>query len=432
MKPLLVILLAATLYAKAAAPKLETLANTNSIAFSESRGDRSANLVLSTLELAMMDPVERGNLIASLQAQYGSPRVWASRSSRAPSDSALAFARSAESEKYGIRLRARQALPTLSPHLAEAAPTGSGNEPEPGRLLGVHRSELLTWRVSQDWYLEQLRDKSGNCTFKYVDSNTWINPGFNYKLPFSDLFYAPLWNGAYVKLKLDADVSGRFEYKQLFYHAMRDGLRVGAVRNVQSGATLGARMKLTGAFGWGHDWHIPFGLGHWGLGAEVSISLQAWPNVSASINSMHTSDLADYLSINLSLSPQVEDQGTVWIGVVEDTNEDGDDSDPFYKEQHKLVGGISGQVVFVGTLSFGAGYKCKDWDWANDIYSEKMEHIGRLGNSMAKGTLSVRGEIKLGPWTLQNGWRIWDRQVSNDGWHERTSIRNNNTMDDLL
>ncbi len=40
---------------------------TNAIAFTEQRGDKTANLVLSTLELAIMDPVERDNMLASLE-----------------------------------------------------------------------------------------------------------------------------------------------------------------------------------------------------------------------------------------------------------------------------------------------------------------------------------------------------------------------------
>jgi hypothetical protein len=106
----------------AANATVEQNKGTNAIAFSEQRGDSSANLVLSTLDLAIMDPVERDTMLASLETQFGKPKVWASRAARSTSKSVFGFARDGSKEKYGVRLRARTAVPIFNSLLSQVHP----------------------------------------------------------------------------------------------------------------------------------------------------------------------------------------------------------------------------------------------------------------------------------------------------------------------
>jgi hypothetical protein len=409
-------------------------ASTNSIAFCESRGDRSANLVLSTLELAMMDPVERENLLASLETQFGKPKVWASRAARATSESVFGFARDGQKEKYGVRLRARQVMPVFSPDLsqvapAEKAPVASG-ELAPANLLGVRRSEVLTWTPSQDNYLG---DGNGADRFAYNSNNKWMNPGFNYKLGFDPAnlgdFYTPtFWGGFQIKLKTQADLAGRFEYNQWWYKAWRAGLDRGWTRDVTGGASVGARYNIQGVIAWGHDWNL-WWAGTWGFGAEAVLSIGLWPSVNVGMNSSNTRAEADRLSVNATFGPYVEAQGNVWVGKTE--HKDSDD-DIFYSDSHKLVGGVKGQIVFQGNLSIGAGYTCEERDWYNDKWNNAMTHIGKLGNTSASGKLVARAEIKFWNWTIQNGWQIWAGAKYNNGWTERWNYNNTRGLDSLL
>ena len=415
-------------------------ASTNSIAFCESRGDRSANLVLSTLELAMMDPVERENLLASLETQFGKPKVWASRAARSTSESVFGFARDGQKEKYGVRLRARQVMPVFSPDLsqvapAEKAPAASG-ELAPTNLLGVRRAEVLTWTPNQDDYLG---DGSTVRRFRYDSNNKWMNPGFNYKLEFDPAnlgdFYTPtFWGGFQIKLKTQADLAGRFEYNQWWYRPRVRQPRVGWTdkgdwtRDVTGGASVGARCNIQGVIAWGHDWNL-WWAGTWGLGAEAVLSIGLWPSVNVGMISSNTRAEADRLSVDATFGPYVEAQGNVWVGKTE--HKDSDD-DIFYSDSHKLVGGVKGQIVFQGNVSIGVGYTCEERDWYNDKWNNDMTHIGKLGNTRASGKLVARGEIRFWDWTIQDGWQIWAGAKANDGWAERWDYNNDHNLDMLL
>ncbi len=402
---------------------------TNSIAFCESRGDRTANLVLSTLELAMMDPAKRENLLASLEAQFGKPKVWASRAARATSESVFAFARDGQKEKYGVRLRARQTMPVFSPDLsqvvpAEKAPVASG-QLAPASLLGVQRSEVLTWRAHQDDYLG---NGDGADYFVYDSNNKWSNLGMNYKLEFGDGFYTPTWYGFSIKAKVAADLAGRFEYNQWWYKAWRAGLDRGWTRNVAGGASVGGRVNIQGTISWGHDWYLGWA-GYWGIGAEATLPIGLWLSLNTSMDSSNTRSSEDRLSVNVSVGPYVEAQGTVWLGETEHKDSDDDTLNP---ESHKLVGGVRAQIVFQGTATIGLGYTCLDHDWYNDKWNNEMTQNGQVGNTRADGKLLARGEIRLGPWVFQNGWQIWKGVKANSGWVPKTSNKRSEGLDYLL
>ena len=409
-------------------------ASTNSIAFCESRGDRSANLVLSTLDLAMMDPVERETLLASLETQFGKPKVWASRAARATSDSVFGFARDGQKEKYGVRLRARQVMPVFSPDLsqvapAEKAPAASG-ELAPANLLGVRRSEVLTWTPSQDNYLG---DGDRAPSFRYDSNNKWLNSGMNYKLEFGDGFYTPTWYGFSIKVKVQSDLAGRFEYNQWWYRPQRHTPR-GAhdkgdwTRNVTGGASVGARVNAGLILSWGHDWNLG-PAGYWGIGAEANVPIGIWPSVNTSMNSSNTNGDEDRLSVGFSVGPYVEAQGTVWLGRTE--HKDSDD-DIWNEESHKLVGGVRGQIVFQGTATIGVGYACRERDWYNDKWNNDMTHEAQIGNTRANGKLVARGEIRFWNYVIQNGWQIWAGEKANSGWVPKTGNFNSHGLDLLL
>jgi hypothetical protein len=404
-------------------------ASTNFIAFCESRGDRAANLVLSTLDLAMMDPFECENLLSSLETQFGKPKVWASRAARTTSGSVFGFARDGQKEKYGVRLRARKVAPVFGPDLAqivpaEKAPAAAGQIESPD-LLGVHRSEVLTWTADQDYYLN---DGWGADRFDYNSNNKWLNSGMNYKLEFGDGIYTPTWYGFSIKGKVAADLAGRFEYNQWWYTAWRGGRNRGWTRDVTGGASVGARVNIAATLSWGHDWNLGWA-GYWGIGAEATLPIGLWPSVNTSMNSSNTRAEADRLSVDISVGPYVEAQGTVWLGRTE--HKDRDD-DIWNSESHKLVSGVRGQIVFQGTATIGAGYTCEEKDWFNDAYNNDMTHKAKLGNTRANGKLVARGEIRWGPVVFQNGWQIWAGEKTNNGWVPKTWNSNSRGLDLLL
>jgi len=409
-------------------------ASTNSIAFCESRGDRSANLVLSTLELAMMDPVERENLLASLETQFGKPKVWASRAARATSESVFGFARDGQKEKYGVRLRARQVMPVFSPDLsqvvpAENAPVASG-ELAPANLLGVRRSEVLTWKPNQDDYLG---DGNRAVGFRFDSRNNWVNTGMNYKLEFGDGFYTPTWYGFSIKVKAQADLAGRFEYNQSWYRPQSSSPRGPYdrgdwTRNVTGSGSVGARVNVGLILSWGHDWNLG-PAGYWGIGAEATAPIGVWPSVNTSMNSSNTNGDEDRLSVGFSVGPYVEAQGSVWLGRTEHKDRDDDIFDP---ESHKLVGGVRGQIVFQGTATIGFGYACRERDWYNDKWNNDMTHEAQIGNTRANGKLVARGEIRFWNHVFQNGWQIWAGEKSNSGWVPKTGSFNSHGLDLLL
>jgi hypothetical protein len=147
------------------------------------------------------------------------------------------------------------------------------------------------------------------------------------------------------------------------------------------------------------------------------------------MNSSNTRAEADRLSVDISVGPYVEAQGTVWLGRTE--HKDRDD-DIWNSESHKLVSGVRGQIVFQGTATIGAGYTCEEKDWFNDAYNNDMTHKAKLGNTRANGKLVARGEIRWGPVVFQNGWQIWAGEKTNNGWVPKTWNSNSRGLDLLL
>jgi hypothetical protein len=404
---------------------------TNAIAFTEQRGERTANLVLSTLDLAIMDPVERDNMLASLETQYGKPKVWASRADRSTSTSVFGFGRDGSKEKYGVRLRARQAMPIFNSLLSQVAPAekvpSAIGEIASAGLLGVERSEALTWTANQDDYTGNGRVATG---FVYSYSNKWINTGFNYKLDFGEGYYTPTWYGFSIKAKVGADVTGRFDYNQNIYLPFFGSPlnTIGGTRDVNSSAGLGVRTKIELILSWGHDWNLGWA-GYWGLGAEASVSVGPWINAGVTMISSNSNGEADFLAVNGSFSMYVEVQGTVWIGRTEHASQDDDFWDP---ESHKLVAGARAQIVFQGTAGLGIGYKCTEYDWYNDKWNNDMRHNAQIANGTANGKLLARAELRWGPVVFQNGYLLWQGSKRNDGIPTKTHTGNNQGLDLLL
>ena len=402
---------------------------TNAIAFTEQRGERTANLVLSTLDLAIMDPVERDNMLASLETQYGKPKVWASTAARDTSKSVFGFGRDGSKEKYGVRLRARQAMPIFNSLLSQVAPAekvpSAIGEIASAGLLGVERSEALTWTANQDDYTGDGRVATG---FGHWGSNKWINTGFNYKLDFGDGLYTPTWYGFSIKAKVAADVAGRFAYNQEWYSASSGSNHMAYTRDVNSAASLGVRVTPSLTLSWGHDWNLGWA-GYWGLGAEVTIPVGVWPSCGVTMISSNTKSDADFLAINGTFSVYVEAQGSVWIGKTEHTSRDDDMWNP---ESHKLVAGARAQIVFQGTAGLGIGYKVREYDWYNDKWSNVMRHNAQIANGTADGKLVARAELRWGPVVFQNGYLIWQGSKSNDGIPTKTYDHNNQGLDLLL
>ena len=413
----------------AARATVEQKNGTNAIAFSEERGDRSANLVLSTLDLAMMDPAERDNMLASLETHYGKPKIWASRAARSTSKSVFAFARDGEKEKYGVRLRARELPPVFNSEVSNTVPADNARASEQiasASLLGVSRSEVLTWKPNQDSYLGHFLA----IDFVYDHDSKWINTGLNKKLEFGDGHFSPTWNGFSLKQKVQADLAGRLEYNQWWYKPKRaSGKFVDLTRDMTAGASVGGRVTLSGIFSWGHDWSLPGFSGHYGLGAEASLAIGLWPNLATSMDSTNTKPIEDTLSVNFTVGPYVELQGNFWIGKTEHKEADDDTVNP---ESHKLVNGVKAAIVFTGYAGGGFGYKCTDLDWYNDKHNNEMHHDATVGNTKANGKLVARGEIKFWAYTIQNGYLIWQGETTNPGHAVNVSRSRAIGLDQLL
>jgi hypothetical protein len=413
----------------AANATVEENKGTNAIAFSEERGDKTANLVLSTLDLAIMDPVDRDNMLASLETQYGKPKAWASRAARSTSKSVFGFARDGAKEKYGVRLRARELSPVFNSEVANSSLADNARVSEQiasASLLGVSRSEGLTWSANQDSYTGSSGPNADY--FTYDSNNKWLNAGFNYKLGLGDGIYSPLWYGFSIKFKGSADLAGRFSYNQWWYKAHKSGKVLGYTRDVASSGSVGGRCTADLTVSWGHDWYLGWA-GHWGLGAEVKIPIGLWPNFNVNMNSSNKSGGDDTLSAGLDVWLYTEVQGSAWFG---NTKAKNDDDDIWYSESHQLVGGAKVQIVFQGSASLGVQYICRDRDWYNDKWNNSMTHEGNVGNSKADGELKARGEIKFGPVTFQNGWQIWKGVKTNAGWVAVSKNNHNQGLDSLL
>jgi hypothetical protein len=397
----------------AANAAVEQNKGTNAIAFSEQRGDNSANLVLSTLDLALMDPVERDTMLASLETQFGKPKVWASRAARSTSKSVFGFARDGSKEKYGVRLRARELPPVFNSDVSSTPSADNVRASEQiasASLLGVSRSEALTWSAHQDDYLG---DGSQAVNFREDRKDKWMNQGFNYKLAFKEMpnpWYSPNWYGFSIKVKPGADIAGRFEYNQWWYrpqvyttwtHQLMD--TNAWTRDVTGGASLGVRANNQLIISWGHDWPLAWA-GYWGIGMEASVAVGAWPTAGVQMASKNTNSEEDALAINFLFSPYVEAQGTAWIGNTEHKVSDDDTHD---EESHKLIAGARGQIVFQGTAGLGIGWKCWDYDWYNDKWNNDMKNNVQLGAAKADGKVVARGELRWGPVVFQEGYQIW-------------------------
>jgi hypothetical protein len=411
---------------------------TNAIAFSEQRGDKTANLVLSRLDLAMMDPVERDNMLASLETQYGKPKAWASRAGRSTSTSVFGFGRDGEKEKYGVRLRARQAMPSFSSELsqvvpAEKVPAALGKMAS-ADLLRVERSEVLTWRANQDDYLG-----NGNAySFRLDHQNRWLNPGFNYKLNFGDGLYFPIYNGVEFKIKTDADVAGRLGYRQWWYkpqvHTNFTNMLVDKgdwTRDVTGNAKVGGRASISFIVMWGHDWNLAWA-GYWGLGAEISVAFGVWQNFHVNMVSTNTKSNVNTFTAGSRLQAYVEAQpGSVWIGNTEHKKRENDWS-LFDRESHKLIHGAKAQIVFVGTAGAGHSYRCSEYDWYNDKWNNIMSHSARIGRASIDGKLSARAELRFGPVVFQEGYEIWSGSKEAAIWEKKIGEWNDHNLDLLL
>jgi hypothetical protein len=423
----------------AANATVEQSKGTNAIAFTEQRGDRSANLVLSTLDLAMMDPVERDNMLASLETQFGKPKAWASRAGRSTSTSVFGFARDGDKEKYGVRLRARQALPSFNSDLAQVVPAeklpAALEDMASADLLGVERSEVLTWSANQDDYLTGSAIK-----FKMYSFNKWINPGFNYKWPLdSDILegvYSAMTNGVQFKVKQSLETIGRLEYNQWWYKQQYQVNNVfydsgPSTRNVTASATLALRNQLQLAVNWGHDWNLNWA-GYWGLGLEFSVSGLLSSSGRVTMTSSNTSDFADTFEVEYRPSFGVEAQGTAWIGNTEHKAGQNFWEIIYPSEGHKILHGAKAQIVFEGSVGLGIAYKCTEYDWCNDHYNDKMEHNMKVGNLSASGKVTARAEFRWGDASFQNGYQIWSGEKSVAAWEPKFSSQNIRWLDLLL
>jgi hypothetical protein len=412
----------------AARATVEQNKGTNAIAFSEERGDRSANLVLSTLDLAMMDPVERDNMLASLETQYGKPKAWASRAARATSKSVFGFGRDGEKEKNGVRLRARELPPVFNSEVSNTLPADNARVSEQiasASLLGVSRSEVLTWSANQDRYSG---DGPTADSFRYDSNNKWANEGLNYKLQFGNGIYSPTWYGFSIKVKPGADIAGRLEYNQWWYKALKNGRDLGWTRDVTGSGSVGCRVNCAAILSWGHDWNLAWA-GHWGIGAEANCTLGLWASFNVNMNSSNTKAGDDTLSAGASVGPYVEAQGTAWIGKTEHKNAD---DDTWNSESHKLVNGARAQIVFQGTATVGLASTIRDKDWYNDKWNNDMTSEGNVGNTRANGKLVARAEFRWGPVTFQQGYQIWSGTKENSGWVQGRSAENYSATDALL
>ncbi len=282
-------------------------------------------------------------------------------------------------------------------------------------LLGVKRSEALTWSAYQDDYLGSMNAGS----FRYHSSNNWVNTGFNYRLNFGETWPSPPRYGFSVKIKTQADVAGRFEYNQLWFkprpYVSRGGVGdfEGYTRDVTGGASLGVRVNTQYILSWGADWQL--GEGFYGLGAEAIVPIGIWPAVSARMFSKNTDGYLDEFGIQYGMSVYVEAQGTVWVGKTE--HQIFGDQHIAIPESHKLVYGAKAAIVFQGTVGAATiGYKWFDNDWYNDKWNNGMSTILQVGPVSAEGKFTARGEMRFWNWTWQEGYQIWAGHASTAGY----------------
>jgi hypothetical protein len=396
----------------------------NAIAFSEQRGDRSANLVLSTLDLAMMDPAERDNMLASLETQFGKPKVWVSRAARSTSKSVFAFARDGAKEKYGVRLRARELSPVFNSEVSTTLPADDARVSEQiasASLLGVSRSEVLT-SVSSFLFQDSW---TGNGTqfddFKYVSEDHLWDQIFNHKLNFGTGRFSPTYYGFSVSAKVEAEWTARVSMKRYWYDVFKAGKKLGRTRDSQANVGLGMRPMITGTAKWGYDWSFGW-FGHWGLGAEVAVSVFPWITAQWDLNSHNTSDVADYTNFDLKPSLSIKADGTVWLGREEHASRDNDTVDPDHsrnKESHKLIYGIKGGVQFNGDLSASASVYYSDYDWYNDKWSDKIYSGMSFGAASMSGILLAKEEIKTKFTTYGVGFKLWEGSLTSSSIHRR-------------
>lgn len=404
---------------------------TNFIAFTEQNGSRSANLVLSKLDLAIMDTSERESMLASLQEQYGKPIVWASRAARSNSESVFASVRDQAVEQHGLRLRARKVSPVPPLELTENSSAIEIPHPEESTLtssfLGVNRSDVLTWKTNQDEYLAWGSPANGNW-FQYNSNNKWTDAGFNIGLDFGlPGWFSPVWNGFSVKTKLSADIAGRFEYNQWWYKVRYRNSDYGWTRDVSASASLNLRGRAEGIVTWGHDWHL-WNDHYWGLGVEARFDVGFAIGATTKMNSSNTNEDEDKLTVDASPSFYVEAQGSVWIGETSHKNQD----DDWTTEGHKLIYGAKGQIVFIGTAALGAGFVCKEWDSVNSKYNNNMNRHWSIGNTSISGNAKCRAEIKLSRFTFQQGYKLWEGTKRNDGWKKLSNYQRHSGLDALL
>ncbi len=385
---------------------------TNNIAFSQQRGDKTANIVLSTLDLAMMDPVERDNMLASLETQFGKPKVWASRAGRTTSKSLFAFGRDGQKEKYGVRLRARQAVPLFNSLLSQVAPADKVpsvlGEMASADLLGVERSEALTrFSIFQDDYLGSQAQAVG---FKFNYDIKAFNEGFNFKVNWGEGFFSPPWNGFSFKVKFQMDVAGRLEYNQWWYKpqmSRRGGWSdIGdETRNIVGAGSIGVRPNVQLICSWGYDFPLPWA-GYWGLGAEASIAIGGWPAVDARMVSTNTSNIPDENNVTLTFRGYIEGQGLVWIGNTEQKDPIG--SEITNPESHKLNYGAKAGIQYTGNGGLTGGWKFREYDWYNDRHNNTMDNNLQIFGVETSGKIYAREEFKFGNVTFQNGYLIWE------------------------
>jgi hypothetical protein len=385
----------------AANATVEENKGSNFIAFSEQRGDGSRNLVISKLDLAMMDSTDREKMLASLEEQYGKPVAWASRAARSNFEPFVAYSRDGEVERQGLRLRARKIISEGPMELSQAACIPyPGELLRPSPLLGVTRSDVLTWTPHQDDYLKGGREDGKN-TFTKGKYFNWTNFGFNYGLGYNlPGYFSPVWNGFSVKTKLSADIAGRFDYQQTWYSV--NGFKGLNTRDVTGSASLGLRGRVEGIITWGHDWSL-WG-SYWGLGVEARFDLGLNGSAATDMKSKNTSNQENNLYVGIKPSVYAEMQGSVWIGNTTHKNEDDDST----TEGHKLKHGAKGQVVFLGTVSFNSGFECKEWDHFNNRHNNAMNRYWSAASASVDGKVLARAEIKFLSFTGQWGYMFWE------------------------
>ena len=405
---------------------------TNRIAFSESQGEQSANLVISTLELAMMDSTERERLLASLEAQYGKARVWASTKVGATPGVALAFTRDEAKEKYGVRLRARKTTPVVLPELsqAEVSPKRPALTSERASLLGVDRREVLTGYLNQDDYLI-----AGTGPFIFVNPTTsteTFGPGLVIPMYFGDGVFAAAWNGNGFGIRTSAlsmSLAASLTYEGTFWDVLKFGvvyparrakgndLMLGVTRDVQSSQTVPSSIDISAVASFGADSRIgAVGSGLFIMGGEapfVVSSILGGPLMDVSVTSYNTNKWNSSLSARGALRSNFENLvGNVWVG---NSALAGLDNDKDPDSQKSVPGVLQVQVVFVADAGIGLFSRVFDYDWQNDLNNNNMERgcvvgpnssyaSGSRFSGVAKNTVPIAWPGKP---TIAAGFQVW-------------------------